>query len=219
MLLTGQSLSAAVVYTHLLEPFDANAIESSDEIGYSRLPIDFNGDGTSEFVLVVTGSFVDIVHVSTSRVFIAADPPPNIGGSAASILGGVEINGNIGNANFRWYNGQPLREAYPEIPSRLTAVAYQLSTGSSGHTRGKDGYIGFEFELEDGIHYGWMHFDASSNLRDARGNIVGVGGYINGWAWETTAGKGIVTGVIPEPSSLLLAFAALGLVLRRKRKG
>jgi hypothetical protein len=211
-------LPAAVVATRLAVPFDANAMDSSDDLGYSRLPLDFNGDGTLEFVLVVTGSFVDIVHVSTSRVFIAISPPPNLGGSAASILGGVEINGFSGNDRYRWYTGQPLRGSYPEIPDRVTSIAIQLTTGSEGHTRGKDGYLGLEFELADGIHFGWMHFDASANLRNEQGSFIGVGGLIDGWAWETTPGQGIIAGAVPEPSAVLLtALSVAGLFLWRQR--
>lgn len=218
LLLPAASLPAAIVHVHLPEPFDARANDPGD-IGYVRLPIDFNGDGTSELVVVALGGEVSILHVSMSRVFIFSSPPPNIGGTAASILGGIEINDDIINSRFRWYNGQPALNSFPdEIPNRTTAIGISNSSGSSGHTRGKDGYIGFEFTLADGVHYAWLHFDATDNAQNAEGHIIGVGGFINGWAWETTPGKGIIAGAIPEPSvPLLIVIAMSGCLMRRKR--
>jgi hypothetical protein len=217
-LLLVELLPAAVVITRLSSPFDANAGETDNEAGYKRRPIDFNGDGLSELVVVATETFVDLLHLSTSRVFILTSPPPNIGGSVASIFEGTEIDGNSGNSLFRWYRGQPLLNAYPEISDRITTIAYQFTTGSNGHTRGKDGYLGFEFELEDGVHYAWIHFDASANARDETGFIFGVGGYIDSWAWETTPRLGIVAGAVPEPSAAIFFYIPLaGFLLRRRR--
>ncbi len=182
ILLAAQSLPAAVVYTHLAEPFDANVRDVEDERGFSTLRIDFNGDGTSEFIVALSRDFIGILHVTNSRVFIASSPPPNIGGTAASILGMVDIDGSSGNNSFRWYSGQSFPDyIFPgEIPTRITEIGFQLTEGSSGHTRGKDGYLGFEFGLADGTHYAWIHLDASANVRYADGSIRGIGGYIDG---------------------------------------
>lgn len=214
-----QKLSAAIVYIQLPEPFDANARHSEGELGYSSLPIDLDGDGEAEFIVVVIPEYVGILHVTDSRVFIATSPPPNIGGSVASILGGVEINGNIGDMNFRWYNGQPGSNGFPVVlQTRVTDLGVVLDSGSAGHTRGRDGYVGFEFKLADGVHYGWMHLDASAVPKDSQGSFIGTGGFIDGWAWETTPGLGIVAGAVPEPSiSLLTTFVIGGLLLRRQR--
>ena len=221
--LASESLPGAVIYTRLGETYDAFAREVDDVRGFSTLPLDFNDDGIAEFVVTVFGSQeTAILHNFTSRVFILSGQPPNIGGSAASITGGVLIAGDGGNANFRWYQGQPVAnfftDEYPDLPKRLTTIGIQFSTGSTGHTRGKDGYIGFEFTLEDGVHYGWMHLDASTAGKDSNGIVRGVGGYIDGWAWETTPGMGIVAGSIPEPSAgILVVFALGGSLLIRKR--
>ncbi len=214
-------MPAAIVYTRLAVPFDANVRDHEDDRGYSTLNIDFNGDGTEEFVVGFSQSFVGIFHATSSRVFISSSPPPNIGGNVASILGGVEINGNSSNTLFRWYSGQQVLDNFPgQIGKRITELGGAYSEGSYGHTRGKNGYLGFEFQLNDGVHYAWVSFDASANVRYAHGTIRGIGGYIDGWAWETTSGLGIVTGAIPEPSvSLLAALSLSGLLLRRRRVG
>jgi hypothetical protein len=221
MLLAVQYLPAAIIYTHLAERFDANARDPEDERGYSTLSIDFNGDGTEEFVIGYSQSYVGVFYATSSRVFIRSSPPPNIGGSVASILGGVEINASIGDSLFRWYNGQPILENFPDqLGKQITDIGFSLAEGSTGHTRGRDGYLGFEFQLEDGVHYAWIHFDASANLRNSDGSIRGIGGYIEGWAWETVPGEGIVAGAIPEPSiSLVAALLFSGLLLLRRRNG
>lgn len=219
MLLAAHSLPAAVVYTHLAESFDANARDPADDRGYSTLSIDFNSDGSEDFVIGFSQSFVGVFHAPGSRVFIRGDPPPNTAGTVASILSGVVINGSMGDSSFNWFNGRPVTDAFPDqLGKQITELALSFNQGSSGHTRGKDGYLGFEFPLENGTHYAWVHFDASENLRNSDGSISGIGGYIDGWAWETTPGLGIVAGAIPEPSlSLFAALSFSGLLLRRRR--
>jgi|GEM_PF-1040301 len=222
-LLVAARLPAAVIYTKLPEIYDANARNVDDPRGFITLPLDFNGDGKSEFVITTELGGVSIYHPLLNRVFIRSDPPPNLGGSAASIIGGAEIAGNSENASFRWYQGQPVLELLfleenPDLPGRLTSIGLAFTEGTIGHTRGKDGYLGFEFTLDDGLHYAWLHFDASGNATRADGSYIGVGGYIDGWTWETTPGRGIVAGAIPEPSVwVLVSLCSSFTVLRRKR--
>ncbi len=207
-------LQGAVILTKLTEIYDANARNNEEPDGFLKLTLDFNQDGIPEFVIATNLYSVGILHDIGNRIFIRSDPPPNIGGSAASIIGGAEIAGTSENTSYRWYGGGffypgSFGENLSETV-RYTTIGLAFDTGSLGHTRGKDGYLGFEFTLEDGLHYAWVHFDASANARLADGTIFGIGGYIDGWAWETTPGKGILAGAVPEPSVLLLACATLG---------
>lgn len=218
-------LPAAIVYFRLPEPFNASIGARDTELGYDRLPLDFNGDGNPEFVITAGDFFIDVLHYLGSRVFIQSSPPPNIGGSAASIQSGVEINAALGDLIFRWYGGTRIGGYDDEPFDRATAVGLSLGTGivqrpsaSAGHTRGKDGYIGLEFRLAGEVHYGWVHLDASGLLPDRFGELQGGGGPITGWAWETTPGKGIVAGAIPEPTTACLTFIAGGMVLLRRRR-
>jgi hypothetical protein len=73
------------------------------------------------------------------------------------------------------------------------------------------GYLGFEFEPTTGgqTQYGWMQITI---------NNTGAG-TIHGWAYESTAGTGILAGSVPEPGrALLLMLGLMGVVVRRRRR-
>jgi hypothetical protein len=53
------------------------------------------------------------------------------------------------------------------------------------------GFIGLEFELPDGLHYGY--FDMFM-----RGDIPGAALY--GWAYDTRPNTSILAGAVPEPA-------------------
>lgn len=80
----------------------------------------------------------------------------------------------------------------------------------------KRAYLGLVIDLSDGPHAGWAEVFATAPL-NYRGNL---GAYIYGYAYETTPGKPIVAGAVPEPPSLvLLAAGAAGLAALRKKRG
>ena len=75
---------------------------------------------------------------------------------------------------------------------------------------GNTAYLGFEFQAATGTHYGY----AKITDQNASGIIV------ESVAWESTPGKSILTGAVPEPStSLLLGMAVATGLARRKRNG
>lgn len=214
---------AAIVYTQLdTQLFYSIGTYFGDSTG---LPIDFNKDGNADFLFNAGDMELIIYHQPGTRVFILSSPPPNIGGSAASILGGTSIDGSLGDASFRWFEGTPplpwlTPEDIGDTPPRTTYLGVANTSGSSGHTRGKDGYIGLEFLIDGQAHYAWVHLDSTDVARSTNGEIIGVGGYITGWAWETEPGKAIIAGAIPEPSVITLAAISLAACFaRRKRYG
>lgn len=72
---------------------------------------------------------------------------------------------------------------------------------------GETAYLGFRFEGEEGVHYGYALLTDTTS----RGTTILA------TAWETEPGKAIVAGAIPEPSSSLIAFLGLSFLCRRKR--
>jgi hypothetical protein len=107
-----------------------------------------------------------------------------------------EDAGQIDNAG-----GQP---AYSPLPGTPNFV------GLGGQVR----YLGVQFELNstDVNNYGWIGIEIT-NEADATGNVVG-------WAYQTNPGQAIAAGVIPEPSSIVMAaiggvFLVGGLLTRK----
>jgi hypothetical protein len=86
--------------------------------------------------------------------------------------------------------------------------------GSAGQFRpNTPGYIGFKMQASptSDTYYGWMSVSF---------NNTGSGSILS-YAYESTAGTGIVAGAtaVPEPSrAVLLLLASVGLLLRRKRE-
>jgi len=85
-----------------------------------------------------------------------------------------------------------------------------LAGGFYNGGEGATGYVGLAIPGENGINYGWAHLSFFPNP----GALI-----LHDFAYETVAGEGIVTGAVPEPSSIaLLAAGAGGLALLRARR-
>lgn len=71
-------------------------------------------------------------------------------------------------------------------------------------------FIGLEFAISAVSHFGWVRV----TIDNAAGTFV-----INDWAYNDTPGAGIVTGEVPEPTTLgFLAAGAAGLIMHRRRR-
>ena len=88
----------------------------------------------------------------------------------------------------------------------LAAISDRFRFGEFSGNR--TSYLGFEFQAETGTHYGYLE------ITDQGFN----GMIIESVAWESTPGKSILTGAIPEPSSsLLLGITLTAFIGGRKR--
>lgn len=74
---------------------------------------------------------------------------------------------------------------------------------------GLTAYLGFEFEGDEGSHFGY------ALIRE----VGGTGGFIVQTAYETEPGVPIAAGAIPEPSACLLTMLGSLCLLRRARAG
>jgi PEP-CTERM motif len=76
-----------------------------------------------------------------------------------------------------------------------------------------DGYVGIELNLGGGTDYGWIEFQDNPIASSPALTL-------EGWAYDTTSGEGIVAGAVPEPSTIaVLGIGALGFAasLRKRR--
>ena len=82
------------------------------------------------------------------------------------------------------------------------------------------GILGLAIQRGGNTHYGWIRLQ----LEDLDGPVSGPDGAsdritIVDWAWNDTAGEGIIAGAVPEPSTLqLLAAGFLGVHAFRRRR-
>ena len=168
--------------------------------GSYELNFDPNGDGQVDFGL---GFFISRVGSRGSGVFT-----PN--GTTRFVY----ANENLASLEAGFTLGPDLLDPFREFRSTigpgsetLAAVVQSISYGE--FFGGRTSYLGFEFQADTGTHYGYLEI----TNQGASGLIIEKS------AWESTPGKSIVTGAIPEPStSLLLGLAiATGLTRRRYR--
>lgn len=198
--LAAQPIAATVIFVIPSEPI----LTVQSEAGFN--PIDLDGNGSIDFQFGGSDNAGTAFQREGNNRFIGLpDPPPNVGGSGFPLQDNTVIR-EIAPNGLAW------------IGRGSTILASCRSTGCSGlffrpigegqpdFTRG---LLGVEFEAEDGIHYGYI---------DLKFNAGVTTGFINGWAYESEAGKGITATFIPEPGShALLMLGLIGLASMRKR--
>ena len=209
LLLAAGAASSAVVYVDLPEPEGFLGIGPGNPFTKT---FDFDGNGTADLEFLagvdVFGFYVlapattRIVHVSRFGVL-----PMYPGEDIGSILGSTT---------------NPRAALFPDDPvwTHLTGPA-RLSFIFSGDGNqiggpwhpfddayGEDAYLGFEFEGDDGTHYGWLRIH----------EFAGVGGFFREYAYNDTPGESILAGQIPEPSSVALVGSGLVALFGRRRR-
>ncbi|MBN2704353.1 MAG: hypothetical protein JXR23_09095 [Pontiellaceae bacterium] len=150
--------------------------------------LDVDANGTVDFSLAAGNYYFSGIHPECeNKYLILPSLPPNIGGRVAALDSGYLIGSNSGESNPEEWFGSDNYSSFIRI----------LDTGKYGEFYESHGYIGLEFESEDGTHYGWLEIEGRTHSSSIR---------IYGWAYESTPGANIFTGAIPEPSSALLAL-------------
>ncbi|MCW1914905.1 PEP-CTERM sorting domain-containing protein [Luteolibacter sp. GHJ8] len=158
------------------------------------------------------GIYIDIDGMSSSTTETAGwDINPFFGGSVIStsvdfhpVADGVLNTSSI----LRLDEGVEINGALVFAGSPGGSSTH-MGPGTSQFQEGVEGYIGFSFTTNDsdGPYFGWLLIEVTAN---------NPGGVVTGWAFEDT-GAPILTGAVPEPSSLLL-FGLAPLLLRRRRR-
>jgi len=165
-------------------------------------PLDIDDNGTVDFSFWGDGvSSVGMHSEGVNRYLIVPDPPPNIGGPVAALEAGFLIGAQSGDGSLDWFG---------DNHDYWSGLMLELSTGTAGEFWGIRAYIGIEFQMDDGMHYGWFDVEGSSSSPYVE---------VYGWAYETQPGVSIIAGAVPEPSTImLLAAGATTMLLSRFRK-
>jgi hypothetical protein len=176
-------------------------------------PIDVNADGLADFTFGADTGFIGLRTERANRLIVSLSPPPNIGGPVARLGEGSLVGSSLDPA-LAWLSSDPVGGYVSAGEIAFAAIAIHLSTGTLSEwpgIPGARGFIGIQFELDDGFHYGY--FDVHM--------VAEGGGVLFGWAYNSVPNAPIFASPVPEPSTwaLLVGGGMLMLWFRRKRNG
>lgn len=168
------------------------------EFASVQTPLDMNLDGLDDFIFSASVSFVGVHPETANQYLIYPSPPPNIGGPVEPLPDGFEIGPNSGDGELDWYGS-----------TGYSTLIQCLSGTCAGRFKGQHAYMGVEFDIAGGTHYGWVDLYVAE---------YGPYAEIYGWAYETEAGVPIIAGAVPEPSTIILFAAGAAAILLSRRK-
>ena len=186
----------------------------SDQLNQFFYPIDLNGDGLTDFTFGADVGFVGLRTERANQVIVRLSPPPNIGGRVARLDTGFQVGSTL-DPQLAWISSDPVGGYVSPGEIAFAPIAIHLNSGSSSEwpgIPGARGFIGIQFELNDGLHYGY--FDVTMAAE--------AGGVLHGWAYNSIPNAPIFASPVPEPSTW--ALLSLSAVLfwwygRQKRRG
>ncbi len=212
LLALAQSAEAKIVYTKTHQTIQPN----------TQYNLDLNGDGTTDFTLsnyryyksslsAGAGLFVAIPQGNFVRGYVVSSGE-RFGSAASALAAGVKIQGK--------------RKFLPKLcqkSCRGTMFRSDTNPSSGASALGQwsnatNRYLGLKFKITGQTHYGWARLNTSCPAFKYQCSAL-----LTGYAYETVANKGIVTGkthgadVITREQSSLGHLAQGALAIRRWR--
>lgn len=201
-----------VIRTTLDEP-----ISMSSDLFSVFYPVDINGDSLPDFTFGADRGFIGLRTERANRLIVSLSPPPNISGPVADLPEGFAIGSSL-DPQLAWNSSDPLGGYVSPGEIAFATVVQCLDSGCLSTWPPGDftrGFIGIEFELADGLHYGYFDIVTSGSA---------AGASLLGWAYDSRPGVPILAGAVPEPSTWALLVAG-GLLMvwfrqiRNERRG
>lgn len=180
--------------------------------------IDLNRDNTTDLIFrsnFAPGDGFVVLPQNGHRVFSSPIPaPPDINTFARDFNNGQLIGSSVLNSDLVLL-GQRFGPTGREIGAGLLGCALfselvclgEFDTAEAQSGGDPTDFVGVALDLNGNTHYGYVEI-LSSGFN---------GGTVVGFAYETEPDTAIIAGAIPEPSSLLMAFGGLTILLRRRR--
>lgn len=180
---------------------------------YGSKGVDFDGDGTPEFVFWSHGS-ICTADVPTSACYW----PFNVGsavtnsllaGDYALVQSAGALIGSHAPEGATWRTTQPygitLVASWWSLHGRIIneQTVHSGWDGSLGALT--NGYLGVRFSLQDSLHYGWIRVRLPSSETGIEGFPIEFAPVVVEWAFETRPNTSIVAGA--KPTTVPLAAA------------
>jgi len=195
LLATAVLADATVIFNNITRIVDKN-------IGFLQYDLDGNGSYDLGF-RSTSGSYPALLVTGPESTAIAEAIHPLWGGRVAALDRGQSIDSFENRPIFGYTQLSPganflLSTLPPDDPSPGDYAPFYRKTA----------YLGFSFEGDDGLHYGYALVEE-----------VGItAAFIRNVAYESDPDTAIITGAVPEPSgsALMLLFCA-GIIWKRSR--
>ena len=177
---------------------------------------DFDRNGSTDLTISSTGQSSD------TSIMFATQHGRNQVWSLAGRVAGLDFGSHALSLAAGSTLGPSLHDDFPRIgwhnddDTRGTSILMQSDAGRpvSGtffpSYLFEKKYLGFRFERDGALHYGWMEFSAYA--------FYGTQIYAYSWAYESEPNTPLIVGQIPEPTlPALLAGAVCAAGIRRRR--
>lgn len=178
-------------------PWDFEGMRLSGGKSYN---LDLNNDGVPDYVIDASGPN------STRGFGIYAQGPNGVWATrpfdsslAAALPAGVEIGQGLASSTYTWTQND----------GRGSKFSVCVDIGCLGfYTALDSAYTALRFDLNGETHYGWVRVGSP---------LGGNFGWIYDYAYDTRPGAAILTGAIPEPSTLALVTVGVAALFARRR--
>ncbi len=230
MMLLQTRTMAAVIYQQYPRPLGVNALGKTGNLsGYiiegtlyqftwAKTPHDFDFDGNGTVDLTIGGNWRTSVtdsifvtqHGRNAVWSVAGGVAGNdFGSHALALAGGTELGPSLHSEEPRtgWHNEDDTR-GFSVLMEGMSGTPVSGTFFPDSLFQQK--YLGFRFERDGALHYGWMALSGYAFY----GNEI----YVYSWAYESQPDTALIVGQVPEPSAAgLLCLGFWWMTGRRRR--